>query len=368
MTESIEKTMLKPNRKSVRDLIRKVRVLRPDKPNFAFGIFNESSSGFLNWNKIPYSQMYPIFKKLLGNFWQASDINMTDDVKQWDSGIISDKEKDPFLYVNTQLAALDSLQAPSIIKLQDYISEASIKHPLIIVAQQEVIHTEAYPYMLSSLIPSEEQEFRYEQARKDPFLLKRNMFVLETYNEFIDNPTIENTLHFIIKSMILEGIFFYSGFAFFYALGKEGKMMKAVTMIEYIQRDETQHASLIAQIFKIVLGEYPEYNTEELVRYAHDAFKEAVQLETEWAHRIFTDELQDLLNVNMNQFDKYLQFLGDKRLGQLGIDPYFSISTNPMKWINIYSDKAEANTKTDFFEQRSRQYAKVSVKNGFDEL
>ena len=41
---------------------------------------------------------------------------------------------------------------------------------------------------------------------------------------------------------------------------------------------------------------------------------------------------------------------------------------NPMKWIRAYAANIHG-TKTDFFEQKSRQYVKVNaVDNGFDDL
>jgi len=41
---------------------------------------------------------------------------------------------------------------------------------------------------------------------------------------------------------------------------------------------------------------------------------------------------------------------------------------NPMKWIRAYADNIDG-TKTDFFEQKSRQYVKVNaIDNGFDDL
>jgi ribonucleoside-diphosphate reductase beta chain len=48
-------------------------------------------------------------------------------------------------------------------------------------------------------------------------------------------------------------------------------------------------------------------------------------------------------------------------------DLYEGKTENPMKWIRAYVDNFE-DTKTDFFEQKSRQYTKVSDLNGFDEL
>ena len=63
----------------------KIKLLNPEFPNKSTGIINGQSSGILNWNDIAYPQMYDFYQTLLSNFWKAQEINMQDDIKQWDS-------------------------------------------------------------------------------------------------------------------------------------------------------------------------------------------------------------------------------------------------------------------------------------------
>ena len=48
-------------------------------------------------------------------------------------------------------------------------------------------------------------------------------------------------LRTMIANYILEGVYFYSGFMFFYNLGRIGKMPGSVQEIRYINRDENTH-------------------------------------------------------------------------------------------------------------------------------
>lgn len=52
----------------------------------------------------------------------------------------------------------------------------------------------------------------------------------------------------LIANYILEGIYFYSGFMFFYALGRINKMPGVVQEIRYINRDENTHLWLFRSI------------------------------------------------------------------------------------------------------------------------
>ena len=340
----------------------KIKLLNPEYPNKSTGIINGRSSGLLNWNDIAYPQMYDLYQTLLANFWKAQEINMQDDIKQWES--LSHQEKDVFLRINTQLASLDSLQTPTMSQVMDYVTDSSFKAIFAVISQQEAVHNESYSYILSSLIPIDEQNQRFNQAKSDPIVRKRNQLILNAYEDFRQNPTPLSLFKLSVNSINLEGIYFYAGFAFFYHLARQQKMLKTSTMISYIQRDEMQHAYFISQFIRILLTENPELNTEENIEYVYGTINEAVELEKEWAHYI----LADIIGIDLQEFEGYVEYLANKRLRQLGLNNLYEERRNPMPWIQVFSDEMMNATKSDFFEQKSRTYSKVSQSNGFDEL
>ncbi|MGH2316275.1 ribonucleotide-diphosphate reductase subunit beta [Planococcus sp. SE5232] len=347
---------------TIHEPLKKIKLLNPEHPNKSTGVLNGQSSGLLNWNDIAYPQMYDLYQALLANFWKAQEINMQDDIKQWDS--LSDVEKDVFLRINTQLASLDSLQTPTMSQAMDYVTDSSFKAIFAVISQQEAVHTESYSYILSSLVSVSEQNARFDQAKSDPVVQKRNDLILDAYEEFRQNPTPQNLFKLSVNSINLEGIYFYAGFAFFYHLARQQKMLKTSTMISYIQRDEMQHAYFIAQFIRIMLTENPELNTGENIQYIYTTIDRAVALEKEWAHYI----LEDIEGLDLVEFDGYVEYLANKRLRQLGLDNLYEERSNPMPWIQVFGDDMMNDTKSDFFEQKSRTYTKVSKSNGFDEL
>src|SRR3954452_1348281 len=340
----------------------KIKLLNPEFPNKSTGIINGKSSGLLNWNDIAYPQMYDLYQTLLANFWKAQEINMQDDIKQWD--LLSEIEKDVFLRINTQLASLDSLQTPTMSQVMDYVTDSSFKAIFAVISQQEAVHNESYSYILSSLVPIGEQNERFNQAKMDPIVRKRNQLILDAYENFRENPTPQTLFQLSVNSINLEGIYFYAGFAFFYHLAREQKMLKTSTMISYIQRDEMQHAYFISQFIRILLTENPEMNSKANIDYIYETVSKAVELEKEWAHVI----LKDIEGIDLLEFERYLEYLANKRFRQLGLKNLFQDRDNPMPWIHVFSDEMINETKTDFFEQKSRTYTKVTQTNGFDEL
>ena len=149
---------------------------------------------------------------------------------------LSEAEKETFLQIIGLLALLDSIQTDYAGKMAAYLTDSSVNALMIILAQQEVVHNHSYSYILSSVVPKHVQDEVFEYWKTEPKLIARNEFVTKGYEEFAENPTVENMLKSIIFDVILEGLFFYSGFAFFYNLARNKKMVSTSTMINYINR------------------------------------------------------------------------------------------------------------------------------------
>lgn len=332
-------------------------------PNRSTKIVNGRSSNILNWDDVQFSWAYPKYKKMLGNFWTPFEINMSNDSKQFLQ--LTADEKQTFKKIIGLLALLDSVQTDYAGRIADYLTDSSINALMIILAQQEVIHNHSYSYILSSLVSKDEQDEVFDFWRTEPVLEKRNDFVIKGYKQFAEDPTVEHMLDSIIYDVILEGLFFYSGFSFFYHLARSQKMVATSTMINYINRDEQLHVDLFVKIYKELLEEYPEYDTSERAEKVEAIFREAAELEIEWGRDVIGDKIDGL---DIEDVEDYIYFYANVRCHQLGYDrPFEGYRKNPMKWIKAYEDVDLG--KTDFFEQRSRQYVKVNVQdNGFDEL
>ncbi|RSD25909.1 ribonucleotide-diphosphate reductase subunit beta [Mesobacillus subterraneus] len=331
-------------------------------PNASTGIINGESSNILNWDDVRFPWAYPKYKRMLGNFWTPFEINMSKDIKQFP--MLTEQEKDAFLKIIGLLALLDSIQTDYAGRVADYLTDSSLNALMIILAQQEVVHNHSYSYVLSSIVPKAKQEEVFDYWRTEPTLRKRNDFITNGYKGFAENPTIENLLHSIVYDVVLEGLFFYSGFAFFYNLARNQKMVGTSTMINYINRDEQLHVGLFEKIFKEILQENREYDTQSLRDFGTSTFKKAAQLEIEWADQIIGNQIDVLL---LDDVEAYIKFMANKRAEQLGFDsPFEGYRTNPLRWIIAYQEVDLG--KTDFFEQKSRQYTKTSDANGFDEL
>lgn len=343
-------------------LLDKVKILEPLYPNRATALFGGKSSGILNWNDIEYPHWYKTYKRLLSNYWQSDEVNMSSDVKQFPT--LSKKEQESYLKIISLLATLDSSQTRTILLTSLYASDPSVQSILAVIAQQEAVHNESYSYILSSVVSLDKQNQAFEIGRADEVLLRRNEKIMEIYNQFVEDPAIDNILKVLIYSILLEGLFFYSGFAFFYNLARQNKMVGTSTMISYINRDELEHGRFISELIRATLAENSEYNTTEFTNWIYNQFENAVDLEIEWSKYV----LHDVEGIDLEEMAGFIRYRANKMLRMIGLSEVYPEDVdNPMKWIRAYVDNFDS-TKTDFFEQKSRTYTKVSDLNGFDDL
>jgi ribonucleoside-diphosphate reductase beta chain len=337
-------------------------VLNPAHPNKATAIFGGEASGILNWNDLAHPHFYTLRQKIRSLFWTANEVDMTQDVKQFPN--LSKAEQDAFLKIIGLLATLDGPQTVIAMKIADFATDPSVKSIMATIADQESEHNHSYAYVLSSVTTLDKQMASFEMGRTDEVLMKRNEHIVDIYNEFAEKPTIETVLKAMVYTTLLEGLFFYSGFAFFYNLARHQKMVGTSTMISYINRDELQHGKAISDIFRAALAENPEYNTEAFTEWIYDQFRHSVDQEILWSRYV----LGEIDGIDLDEMAGYVKYRANKMLRMLGLSEiYEEFTDNPMKWIRAYVDNFD-DTKTDFFEQTSRQYVKTSDLNGFDDL
>ncbi|QTD40521.1 ribonucleotide-diphosphate reductase subunit beta [Sporosarcina sp. Te-1] len=340
----------------------RVKVLNPANPNKATAIFGGKASGILNWNDLAHPHFYTLRQRIRSLFWTANEVDMTQDVKQFPN--LSKTEQDAFLKIIGLLATLDGPQTVIAMKIADFTTDPAVKSIMATIADQESEHNHSYAYVLSSVTTLDKQNASFEMGRTDEVLMKRNERIVEIYNEFAENPTIETVLKAMVYTTLLEGLFFYSGFAFFYNLARHQKMVGTSTMISYINRDELQHGKAISDIFRAALAENPEYNTEAFTEWIYDQFRHSVEQEIIWSRYV----LGEIDGIDLEEMAGYVKYRANKMLRMLGLSEiYPEFTENPMKWIRAYVDNFD-DTKTDFFEQTSRQYVKTSDLNGFDDL
>lgn len=310
-----------------------------------------------DFNNMKYSWVSDWYRQAMNNFWIPEEINLSQDFKDYPR--LDKAERTAYDKILSFLVFLDSLQSNNLPTVSEYITANEVNLCLHIQAFQECIHSQSYSYMLDTICSPEERNDILYQWKTDEHLLNRNKFIGDCYNEFHEKRDKFSLMKTLIANFILEGIYFYSGFMFFYNLSRNGKMSGSAQEIRYINRDENTHLWLFRSIILELKKEEPDMFTPEKIKVYEDMMREGVKQEIAWGQYVIGNDVQGL---NAQMVSDYIQYLGNLRWSGLGFGFLYEENQKEpenMKWVSQYSN---ANmVKTDFFEARSTAYAKSTV-------
>ncbi|GAA9396989.1 ribonucleotide-diphosphate reductase subunit beta [Helicobacter pylori] len=320
-------------------------------------IFGGNPTSMFDLNKIKYQWADHLWKTMLANTWFAEEVSMNDDKRDYLK--LSVEEKIGYDRALAQLIFMDSLQTNNLIdNVNPFITSPEINLCLVRQAYEEALHSHAYAVMVESISANTEEI--YDMWRNDMQLKSKNDYIAQVYMELAKNPTEENILKALFANQILEGIYFYSGFSYFYTLARSGKMLGSAQMIRFIQRDEVTHLILFQNMINALRHERADLFTPQLINEVIGMFKKAVEIEALWGDYITQGKI---LGLTSSLIEQYIQFLADSRLSKVGIAKVYGVQ-HPIKWVESFSSFNEQ--RSNFFEARVSNYAKGSV--SFDDF
>ena len=310
-----------------------------------------------DFNNMKYNWASDWYRQAMNNFWIPEEINLSNDVKDYPN--LTSAEKSAYDKILSFLVFLDSIQTANLPRIAEYITVSEVNLCLSIQTFQECIHSQSYSYMLDTICSPQERNNILYQWKNDEHLLRRNTFIGNLYNEFQENEDERTFIKVLMANYILEGIYFYSGFVFFYNLSRIGKMPGSAQEIRYINRDENTHLWLFRNIIKELQKERPDLFDEDMINTLKEMLLEGVRQEIAWGHYVIGDNVEGL---NKQMISDYINYLGNLRwvgLGFASYDKKYETEPASMSWVGQYSN---ANmVKTDFFEARSTAYAKSTA-------
>ncbi|SIS97533.1 ribonucleoside-diphosphate reductase beta chain [Alicyclobacillus vulcanalis] len=323
-------------------------------------IIGGNTTNMIELNNIKYEWAYKLYRAMMNNFWIPEEIPLADDARQYDS--LNEDERRSYNKVLSFLIFMDSLLTHNLPNINEYITAPEVNLCLTVHAFQEAVHSQSYGYVLDSVVNPATRDQIYNEWRDDDHLLRRNQFITDLFEEFIENPTDRNFMKTIVANYILEGVYFYAGFGFFFVLGRQGKMLGTVSEIKFIQRDELTHLAIFRNLYHEVVRENPGLVTPDMEEEFVEMMRTAVQHEIAWGQYVTQGKIVGLTDALI---DAYIKYLANLRLQSLNLPIlYPEIQEHPMPWMDSFA--AINSHKTDFFEQRVTNYTKAGNLNWDD--
>ncbi|PZX60673.1 ribonucleoside-diphosphate reductase small subunit [Hydrotalea sandarakina] len=288
---------------------------------------------------INYPAIWEKYKQHEASFWTAEEIDLSADLKDWDS--LNDGEKHFISHVLAFFAASDGIVNENL--AVNFMSEVQLPEARCFYGFQimmENIHSETYALLIDTYIKNPEEKNRLFHAIDTvPAVKKKAEWALR----WITNGSFAERL---VAFAAVEGIFFSGSFCSIFWLKKRGLMPGLTFSNELISRDEGLHCEFACLLYKMLTNKLTEQQVKNIIT-------DAVSIEKEF----ITDALPvDLIGMNAKLMQQYIEFVADRWLVELGYSKVYN-ATNPFDFMEMISLQG----KTNFFEKRVGDYQKAGV-------
>lgn len=307
---------------------------------------------------IKYKWAWDKYLAACANHWMPQEVGMGKDIEQWKSGALTEDEKRIVTRNLGFFVTADSLAANNIVLgTYRHITAPECRQYLLRQAFEEAIHTHAYQYITESIGLDEAEVF--SAYREIPSITAKDDFLIPFINTLSEptfkTGTLEADRQFlkslIVFACLMEGLFFYVGFAQILVMKRRNLMVGAGEQYEYILRDESLHCAFGIDLINSIKQENPDLWTKEFSDEIEALFRKAVELE--YAYAVDTMP-RGVLGLNSAMFRSYVKHIANRRAHQIGLPELFKGESNPFPWL---SEVIDLKKYKNFFETRVVEYS-----------
>lgn len=296
---------------------------------------------------IKHSGIWEMYKKAEASFWTAEEIDLAQDLQDWDAKL-NDDERFFIKNVLAFFAASDGIVNENL--AINFLNEVQYPEARCFYGFQvmiENIHSETYSLLIDTYIkdPAEKDKL-FHAIDTVPAVKQKADWALR----WISNGSFCERL---VAFAAVEGIFFSGSFCSIFWLKKRGLMPGLTFSNELISRDEGLHCDFACML-------YTEHIINKMDKQSvTDIIIDAVKIE-----KVFVSESLPvrLIGMNAELMCQYIEFVADRLLVTLGCNKYFNAS-NPFDFMELISLQG----KTNFFEKRVAEYQKSGVMSNKEE-
>ena len=290
---------------------------------------------------IEHNDIWQFYKKSEANFWTAEEIDLSQDMTDWNERL-NDDERHFIKHVLACFAASDGIVNENL--AENFVSEVQYTEAKFFYGFQimmENIHSETYSLLIDTYIKdAKEKDYLFHAIDTVDCVRKKAEWALR----WIKNASFAERL---VAFAAVEGIFFSGSFCSIFWLKKRGLMPGLSFSNELISRDEGMHCDFACLLYnEHIVNKLPGETIRAIIT-------NAVEIEKEFV----SDALPvALIGMNADLMCQYIEFVADRLLGALEQPKVYNVE-NPFPWMDMISLQG----KTNFFEKRVGDYQKAGV-------
>src|SRR6478609_5718924 len=276
---------------------------------------------------VTYPWAMDLYDQAVANTWFPNEIQLGEDIADFKKMTDEERHAVTFLisYFNPNELLVNKALAFGV---YPYINAPEAHLYLAKQMWEESNHCMSFEYVLETFPIDRNEAYNAHvdvpsMARKEEFQVN---FIKRMTEETLDITTTAGKQDFIRNliayNIILEGIWFYSGFMVALSFRQRNLLRNFGSLMDWVVRDESLHLKFGINLILTVL----EDNRDLLPG--------------------------GILGLNANYINQYVKYLADRRLEELGFEPEYNVS-NPAKWMAAANDTYEL---VNFFEATNTSY------------
>jgi ribonucleoside-diphosphate reductase beta chain len=320
-------------------------------------ILNNSTTDPNKILPIHYKWAREHYKTGVANNWVPEEVNMQDDVEQWKTPKgLTPEEKRLIMWNMGFFSTAESLTANNIVlTIYKHITNPECRQYLLRQAYEEAVHTETFIYSCDTLGLDPEEV--YTMYMSIPSIKEKDDFVVDMTKSLLDpnfstegTKNIQRFVHDLVGYyLIMEGIFFYAGFAMMLSMMRHHTMIGVGQQFQFILRDESVHLAFGRDLINTIVDENPEIWTPAFQKTITDDIKKGTELEVLYAKDCLP---RGLVGLTSKVVEEYVRYIADRRLESIRLPKVFG-AKNALPWM---SEIMDLRKEKNFFETRVTEY------------
>lgn len=301
-----------------------------------------------------YTWARELYDQAVANTWFPKEIPLKEDLDDLQS--MTEEEVSAVKFIMSFMNPAELVVNRSIaLGVYPYLKSAECHLFLAKWLWEEANHCMTFEYMLETF-PWDRDEI-YGKHLVTPAMKIKEEFVQKYTKRMTENSLdIESPegkrdfiRNLVATNVIMEGIWFYSGFMVMLSFRQRNKLRNFGSLITWIVRDESLHLKFGMTLLLTILEENAELITEDFATEIRNMIVEGVEIEVAYNKELFPN---GILGLNSDYVNQYVKYVADRRLEELGFEPHYN-EQNPAKWMATSTDVLEL---VNFFEQQNTSY------------
>ena len=288
--------------------------------------------------------------------WLPEEVPMADDIKDWKYNL-SSGEKHLLTQIFRFFTQADIEVNNCYMKNYTQVFQPTeIQMMLSAFSNIETVHIAAYSHLLDTIgMPETEyQAFMKYKEMKDKY---------DYMQKFSVGTKMDIAVTLAAFGAFTEGLQLFASFAILLNFPRFNKMKGMGQIVTWSVRDETLHTESIIKLFKTFVQENPEVWNQELRSHLYEVCTTIVHFEDAFIDLAF--EVGGIQGLTARDTKKYIRYIADRRLVQLGLKEVYMVENNPLPWLDgILNGVEHAN----FFENRVTEYAKAATSGTWEDV